>query len=150
MQINRRTFLHSLTVAVAVAAAGGAGVTLAQKTGRRALHSLPPDAYSNPVFSMSAKQFEPFIGQQVIATSSDGTAFRLGLSEVNNLDNQANAIGGAYGECFSLIFEGSDRLRLDQGVYEFTFNGLEPFSALLVPTGRRRRQFELIINHVTF
>jgi hypothetical protein len=37
---------------------------------------------------------------------------------------------------------------LDQGVYSMRAAGLDEFSALLVPTGRRAKEYEMIVNHL--
>jgi len=147
--MNRRNFLHSLTVAFAFAAAGGVNEVLAQKVHVRGLFPVPAEAYTNPLFSMSANQIEAFAGREFTVTAADGTRFGLTLKEVNAVERKTNAIRGSYGESFSLVFEGNDQLQLDQDVYDFAVDGMQPFSALVVPTGRRRKQYEIVVNHVT-
>jgi hypothetical protein len=68
---------------------------------------------------------------------------------VNSLEYQRNTINGYYGESFSLIFEAAPKTKLPQGRYEMTTDGLPGFTALVVPTGRRQRQFEIVINRIT-
>jgi hypothetical protein len=147
--MNRRNFLHSLTVAFTFAAAGGVNEVFAQKAGRGLLFPIPAEAYSNPLFSMSARQLEALIGREFTITASDGTSVGLVLKEVNSDERKTNAIRGSYGESFSLVFEGDEKLQLNQDIFDFAVDGMQPFSALVVPTGRRRKQYEIVINHVT-
>ena len=147
--MNRRNFLHSLTVAFAFAAAGGVNEVFAQKAGRGLLFPVPAEAYVNPLFSMSARQVETLIGREFTITASDGTSVGLVLKEVNSDERKTNAIRGSYGESFSLVFEGDEKLQLNQDIFDFAVDGMQSFSALVVPTGRRRKQYEIVINHVT-
>jgi hypothetical protein len=147
--MNRRNFLHSLAVASAFAAVGSTRGVLAQKPDRRGLFPVPAEAYSNSLFSMSPKQLEPLVGRVFTVTAADGSVSGLTLKEVNASEGKTNAIRGSYGESFSLIFEGEDKLQLDQDVFDFAVDGMAPFSALVVPTGRRRKQYEVVVNHVT-
>jgi hypothetical protein len=147
--MNRRNFLHSLAVASALSAAGSLSGVLAQKADRRGLFPVPADAYSNSLFSMRAKQLETLLGHEFTVTAADGSIFSLTLKEVNSSEGKTNAIRGSYGESFSLIFEGEEKLQLNQDVFDFAVDGMAPFSALMVPTGRRRKQYEIVVNHVT-
>ena len=150
MQITRRGFIQTLGSAAALIAAGGTfGAAFGQKKGRDVLFPIPVEAYSDPLFSMTAKQFEALLGQQFTVTLEDGDTIALTLTEVNTLDLIENTSGGYYGEVFSLIFEGSQRKTLSQGRYEMMVDGLAAFSALVVPTGRAQRQYEVIINRLS-
>jgi len=148
-QMNRRNFLHSLAVASAFAATGSVSRVLAQKGDGRGLFPVPAEAYSNSLYSMNSRQLEAFLGREFTVTAADGSGFGLTLREVNTAERKANAIRGSYGDSFSLIFEGEEKLQLEQDVFDFAIEGLEPFSALVVPTGRRRKQYEIVVNHVT-
>lgn len=150
MQITRRGFIHTLGSAAALIAAGGTfGTAFGQKKGRDVLFPIPIEVYSDPLFSMTAKQFEGLLGQQFTVTLEDGETIPLTLTEVNTLDLLENTSRGYYGEVFSLIFEGSQRKTLLQGRYEMMVDGLAAFSALVVPTGRAQRQYEVIVNRLS-
>ena len=150
MEITRRSFINSIGVATAFSVAGvNLTTVLAQKKNRDGLFLIPPEVYSEPLYSMTAKQFEVYIGNLFTVTDRDGRSVQLVLTEVNVLDQSGNTIRGYYGECFSLIFEGAGRRGLDQNTYEMRTDGLANFDALLVPTGRAQRQYEVIANRVT-
>jgi hypothetical protein len=150
MKITRRSFIQSAGGAAALLVAGSVLPTaLGQQKARNELFPIPPEVYPEPLFSMTAKQFEQFIGHSFSATPEGRRSVPLVLTEVNLLEYQQNTINGYYGESFSLIFEAQQRLTLSQDRYEMRTEGLPDFSALIVPTGRRRRQFEVIINRIT-
>ena len=149
MQITRRGFIHTLGCAAALFATGGTfGPAFGQRKRRDVLFPIPVEVYSDPLFSMTAKQFDALLGQPFTLTSEDGETIQLTLTEVNTLELLQNSSRGYYGEVFSLIFEGSKRQTLQQGRYEMMVDGLAPFSALVVPTGRAQRQYEVIINRL--
>jgi len=150
MQITRRNFIQSASGVAALLVAGNIlPAALGQQKARNELFPIPPEVYPEPLFSMTAKQFEAFIGRSFTATAEGRRGVTLMLTEVNSLEHQQNTIDGYYGESFSLIFEAQQRLTLSQDVYEMRSDGLPDFSALIVPTGRRRRQFEVIVNRIT-
>ena len=151
MKTTRRSFIQTLGSAFALTFAGGALVSDAfgQKKAAGELFEIPAEAYSNPLYSMTAKQFESYIGHSFTAVSEQGQTVSLVLTEVNRLERQQNTLQGYYGESYSLIFEGPDRVLLSQGSYEMNTDGLSGFSALVVPTGRRLRQYEVIVNRIT-
>ena len=149
MQLTRRGFIHTLGSAAAIFAAGGKlGSAFGQSKDGDVLFPIPVEVYSDPLFSMTAKQFETFLGHVFTATSEDGESIALTLTEVNPLELLQNTTRGYYGEVFSLIFEGSKRQTLLQGRYQMMVDGLAVFSALVVPTGRAQRQYEVIINRL--
>ena len=151
MKTTRRSFIQTLGSAFALTFAGGAFAS--NVTGQTKpdgdLFEIPAEAYTNPLSSMTAKQFDSYIGHSFTAVSQQGQTIHLVLTEVNLLERQPNTLRGYYGDSYSLIFEGPDRVLLTQGTYEMNTDGLSSFSALLVPTGRRQRQYELIVNRIT-
>ena len=149
MHTTRRDFLRVAGTAGMLATTGGFGSLFGQQRKTADLFPLPAEVYSQPLYSMTSKQFEQLIGRTFAALSASGRENRLVLTEVNRLERMQNTVGGYYGECYSLIFETSAKVRVTQDVYEMRADGLESFSALLVPTGRRQRQFEIIVNHLT-
>lgn len=149
MQITRRTFIHSATLASAFLISGNGLQAIAQKSDVPELFPIPAEAYADPLLSMTAKQLDQFIGQHFIVSVSDGRKIELVLTEVNDLTRLENSTRGYYGDCFSMIFEGPGRTRLTQGKYEFAADGLPSFTALVVPTGRRQREYEIVINRLT-
>jgi hypothetical protein len=98
---------------------------------------------------MTAAQFKSCIGQSFMASSDERRDVALILREVNPLEHQQNVLNGYYGESFSLIFEAQGKTKLPQGRYDMTSSGLPDFTALIVPTGRRQRQFEIVVNRIT-
>lgn len=147
MQFTRREFVQAACASAMMIAGGGLTKAFGQKeTGE--LFPVPPEAYADPLFSMTAKRFEPFIGNSFTVRLDEGRSVRVVLTEVNSLERSQNTIRGYYGDCFSLIFEGPKKNAFDQGTYEMQIDGLADFSALLVPTGQGRRQYELIVNRV--
>ncbi|PYT00797.1 MAG: hypothetical protein DMF63_05685 [Acidobacteria bacterium] len=97
---------------------------------------------------MNAKQVESFVGKAFAAKLDDGKTLDLVLTEVKNVVRKANTKRGYSGECYSAIFKTRGKESLSQGVYEMRTAGLNEFSALLVPTGRKRTEFELVVNHL--
>ena len=148
MQISRRNFLQATTTAVTFVAASGGLRVLGQKlTGD--LFPVPPEAYSDPLFSLTSRQAEAMIGTTFTATVPGGRTVRFTLTAVNVLARQGNILRGYYGESFSLIFESQQRVSLRQGVYKMSGDGVDWESVLLVPTGIERRHYEVMINHIT-
>jgi hypothetical protein len=148
MEISRRNFLRTAGSTVAfVAASGGLLVIGQQRAG--SLFPLPPEVYSDPLFSLTARQVEALLGTTFTATVGGGRSVRLTLTQVNPLERQANTLRGYYGESFSLVFESPERLKLTQGIYQITGGGLDVHSVLMVPTGIERKKYEVVINHLT-
>ncbi|HUR98114.1 MAG TPA: twin-arginine translocation signal domain-containing protein [Pyrinomonadaceae bacterium] len=151
MHITRRNFLHTLGTAVAVATVGITPKNVfGQKQESSNLFPIPAEVYSEPLYSMTAKQLKQFIGSDFTATSSRGETIDLVLTEVNAIERLPNSAGGFYGECFSLIFENKrKRSSLKQDTYEMGTTGMAPFSALVVPTDRLAKRNEVIVNHLS-
>jgi hypothetical protein len=150
MHINRRNFLHSIGAAATLTAFGGLQNIVGQKDETPSEFPIPAETYSQPLYSMTAKQFEQFIGREFSAAlPDDGGTVKLILTEVSPIERLPNATRGFYGESFSLVFELRGKRRLEQDTYEFRTQGLEQFSALLVPTDRLMKRYEIIVNHLT-
>ena len=147
MHITRRNFIQTISAAAAFFSIQGLN-TFGQRRVRNEVYSIPPEAYPEPLFSMTAKQFEPMVGQIFTATNAEGRLFNLTLSEVNRIERLQNTLGGYYGECFSLIFDGDERDSLSQDTYELHAGSVE-FPALVVPVGLHRKRYEVIVNHLT-
>jgi len=151
MQITRRNFLHNSSAALAlVGLGGGLKNVFGQKDVGSGLFPIPVDVYSHPLFSMTAKQLRSFIGREFLVSSSDGETLGLILVEVNSLERLSNSTRGFYGECFSLVLEGQEKRLLTQDNYEIRADGLQPFSALVVPTDRLKKRYELIVNRLSY
>ena len=148
MFLSRRTFIHSLGATLALAAFVDVKSVIAQK-GQQDLFPIPVETYSEPLFSMTLQQFEAIVGQRFTVLSPDGVSTELTLTEVTRIEPMTNTIRGFYGESYSLIFVNSRKERLIQDIYEFQTEGLSQFSALLVPTDRAQRQYQVIVNRVT-
>jgi hypothetical protein len=148
MQINRRNFLQSTAVALTfIVSSGGLRVFGQQQNGD--LFQVPAEAYSDPLFSLTAAHAGGLVGTTFTATAAGNRSVRLTLRQVNPLERQINTLRGYYGESFSLIFESQQRLRLGQGIYRLAGGGLDFESVLLVPTGIGGNQYEVLINHLT-
>src|SRR5688572_12579208 len=137
MQISRRNFLHNSGAALALMTLGGGlNSVLGQKDVESGLFSIPGDTYSHPLFSMTAKDLQSFIGSEFTVLSPDGVTMGLILTEVNPIERLSNSARGFYGECFSLVLESRGKQLLTQDTYEVRAGGLQPFSALVVPIDR--------------
>lgn len=146
MKINRRNFIQTVGTAAAVTVSGGGlmsaigqtaddGATLSLRNGRA-------------LFSMDATQVNGWVGQSFVAISPEGERMELVLAEVNRMWRDENAGRGYSGECFSAIFKNERTEDLAQGVYEMRGAGFDQFAALLVPTGRRRSELEMVVNRL--
>jgi len=147
MRITRRDFINAACASAILAASGSLTSSFGQKTNK--LFPIPGEAYADPLLSMSSNKFREFIGQTFKVTGEGIRPTPLVLTEVNLLERPQNTIGGYYGECFSLVFEGDLMRQLKQGSYSIETNGVPQFSALLVPIGMRRVKYEIVVNHIS-
>jgi hypothetical protein len=128
----------------------GNGAVFGQRSQKGTFFPIPAEAYTDPMYSMTAKQFEDYMGRSFVILFENGKSCEAVLTEVNVSENLQNTSTGVYGESFSLIFEiNNDEISLKQDIYIVSAPGIEPFSPLIVPTGRRSRQYEVVINHLT-
>ena len=141
MKFTRRHFVQTLGSAAAITAVNGCLHTALGQSGAKAV-------LSQGLFSMKADQARSLIGRSFSLKASDGIIGEMVLAEVNRIHRPANAARGYSGECFSLIFKSRRNRNFDQGIYEMRSEGIDQFSALLVPTGRRRMEYELVINRL--
>jgi hypothetical protein len=148
MQISRRNFIQTAGTAIAVIASAGGLRTFGQERSTD-LFPLPAEVYSEPLYSMTAREAEALLGTTFNVTIVGGRSVRLTLTEVKLLERQANTLRGFYGESFSLIFESPQKLKLNQGIYQIMGGGLDMNSVLLVPIGAERKKYEMVVNHVT-
>ena len=144
MKITRRNFVQTFgsAAAITVSAGGLQNVLGNVKAGSG------EQAASKTLFSMKPSQLKPFVGRVFTATCADGQTAELVLSEVNGVRRGANTGRGYSGECFSVIFNGRGGKRLGQGVYTMRSASLDEFMALIVPTGRRTKEYEVIVNRL--
>ena len=151
MHVTRRTFLHSaITASVTIAVIQNAGSVFGQKAVDENLYPIPVETYSHPLYSMTAKQFESFIGHAFSVTAPDGSVHNLVLTEVKLLERLGNSVRGYYGESFSLMLESrGGGATLSQDTYELRGEGGQQFSVLLVPVGRERKEYEVVMNRLT-
>ena len=148
MEISRRNFLQTVSATAAALAITGGGLrAFGQQKGD--LFPIPPEVYSETIFSLTAKQAEALLGTTFTATLAGGRTVRLTLTRVNPIQGDGNTLRGYYGESFSMIFESQQRLSLAQGTYRLTSGDLDMTSVLLVPIGLDRKQYEVMVNHVT-
>jgi hypothetical protein len=145
MKITRRNFVQTLGTAAALTVAGG---SVQSVLGNVAAEHGKLGSTAKTLFSMKSAQVNSFVGRTFIVSGTDGKTVGLVLSEVNGVRRSANSKQGYSGECFSVMFKGGAKESLDQGVYSMRAAGLDEFSALLVPTGRRAKEYEMIVNHL--
>ena len=148
MKITRRNFVQSLG-AVAAITVSGAGINSAFGFEKAAGESFAVPSASG-LFTMSESQVRKLVGRSFIGVPTEGDSVEFVLMEVNGIGREANDKRGYSGNCFSAIFAPtrSDR-SLDQGIYEMQSEGIDKFSGLLVPTGRRRQEYELVVNNLS-
>jgi hypothetical protein len=146
MKITRRNFVQALGTSMAIAVSGvGVNSTFGLATSEGAGFN---GSGANSLFKMTSAELKHFIGRRFVANSADGRRVDLVLAEVNNVSRPANSKRGYSGECFSVVFKGSAKEEFDQGIYEMKSAGVDGFSALLVPTSRGRREFEMVVNRL--
>ena len=150
MEITRRQFINAACASAVLAVSGGLTASYGQlKGGKSGLFPVPPEAYSDPLFSCTASQCRELIGHTFTVTREGLRPTSLILRQVIVNERSGNTLRGYYGDCFSLIFEGDGRRQLNQDSYLMETEGLRQFSALLVPVGIERTKYELIVNHIT-
>jgi hypothetical protein len=147
MKITRRNFDQSLGTVAAITVSG-VGANSAFGFQNADGKSIAGSSASG-LFAMSEDQVRNLVGRSFIAVAAEGRNVELVLTEVNSVRRPANAKRGYSGNCFSAIFKTKRNSTLDQGIYEMKSAGLDRFSALLVPTGRRRTEFELVVNNLS-
>ena len=145
MKITRRNFVQTLGTATAVTVSVGG---LHDVLGKASANAGELSASTRTLFSMKPAQVKSLIGRVFTATSSNGQTKKLVLSEVNGVGRRLNAKRGYSGECFSVIFKDSGEGRLGQDVYKMRSASTDEFTALLVPTGRRSKEYEIIVNRL--
>jgi hypothetical protein len=148
--ISRRNFVRNVAIGAGALYLTGGQAVFGQRRQKGSFFPIPPEAYTDLMYSMTAKQLEGYLGRSFIIVSESGKSYEAILTEVNLNEDLRNTSTGVYGESFSLIFEiNNDEVRLVQDVYTVSTPGIQQFSPLIVPTGRRSRQYEVIINHLT-
>lgn len=145
MKITRRNFVQVFGSAAAMIVSGGGLSSAFGSTSGKSSHL---SASSNTLFGMKANDVRRFVGRSFTVTAPDGTKSQLIMTEVNNLARRANEMRGYSGESFSMIFKCRGEERLAQGVYELGAPGIDEVSALIVPTSRRNREYEILVNRV--
>ena len=141
MKVNRRNFVKSIgTVAAITIGAGGS---------MEALGAVTSSHSKGGIFSMNANQVRGLIGRTFVVNSASGEKTSLVIAEVNGIERKLNTKRGYSGECFSVVFKREGGEPIAQGIYEMKAAGVAPFSALLVPTGRRQNHYEMIVNRIS-
>lgn len=147
MRITRREFINVACTSAALLLSGVP--SFGQRASKEKLFPVPPEAYANPLFSLTATKLSKFIGRTFTVTREGIPPTALVLLKVDELERSENTLRGFYGDCFSLIFEGNEGNQLAQESYLLETDGLTPFSALLVPIGPEHTKYELIVNRIT-
>lgn len=146
MKITRRNFVQVFGSAAAIIVSGGGFTSALGSTAGRSPHF---SSTSKTLFGLNSTDAEILLGRPFTATSPDNKTFQLVLTEVNNLARKANAQRGYSGESFSMIFECLGGERMPQGVYQLGAPEMGEVPALIVPTTRDSREYEIVVNHVT-
>lgn len=149
MKFTRRNFVQALGAAAAITAVDGClNTALGRSSTATDLFTTPVGGKLQTLFSLKADQARSLIGRAFVAKTPDGMTAEMVLAEVNKINRRVNSARGYSGECFSLIFKSRRNKGFAQGIYEMQSAGMDQFSALLVPTGRRGREYELVVNHL--
>ena len=146
MKITRRNFVQVFGSAAAMIVSGG-GLTSA--FGRAVSKNSLFSSSSKTLFGMKVSDVELLLGHSFTATAADGTRSELVMTEVNNLVRKANSTRGYSGECFSMIFECLGGKNIQQDVYQVASPEMDEVSAMIVPTTRDNREYEIVVNRVT-
>ena len=145
MKVTRRNFVKSIGTVAAISI--GAGGSL-EALGAVASSSLGSHA-GGGIFTLNAKQFRGLVGRTFVVNSANGEKTDLVLTDVNAIERKLNTKRGYSGECYSVVFKRKGGEPITQDVYEIRAAGVAPFSALLVPTGRRQNHYEMIVNRIS-
>lgn len=149
MKISRRFFLlHSGAAALTASIVLPVNRIYGQIVNTEPLFPIPPESEGDPLNYLRHEHFEAFINTVFEFEPDNGRAFNLKLVLVENLQLPANDKQGFQGESYSLVFEGSKKLKIHQGVYRVNHDTLGRFSLLIVPVGLVGNRFEAIINKI--
>ena len=109
---------------------------------------IPPESTNDALNYLRREHFEPFVNTIFEFQPDEGRAFTLKLVEVEKLSRSANEKQGLIGESFSLLFEGSKKMKIAQGTYHLNHDSFGKFSLFIAPVGLRGNRYEAIINRI--
>ena len=98
----------------------------------------------HPLYRRS--RFAPYLNTVFRTRSKAGAPVALKLEEIGELPSRS--LDREREDSFSLIFRGTGRGALPQGLYTLSHAGIGSFQLFLVPMGRRKqaRLYEAIVN----
>jgi len=123
MPQDRRRFLgHAAVAAAALFTLGRSGLSIAATVGA-----------TSPGFGLRALQ--GMVGRTFTLEQAHGSTASLRLAQVVPLKKTTGYADAALAreQCFTLVFQSAQRSTLAEGIYEFSSEGLAPFSAFMSP-----------------
>ncbi len=143
MAVTRRSFMKNGAL-VGLAA----GLPMKSAAEALAMTGSTPNPFSGGIFShldMAAfsRQLNTYF--RVRNPTTGATLKLVGITDWTKSSQKSTG-----GECFSLIFAGSDSRSLPQGTYSVEQSSLGTFSMLLVPSGKttNKRHYEAVFNRL--
>lgn len=149
MKITRRDFLLSSGAAAFTANFVLPATNIfGQTVKNEKVFPIPPESTVDALNYLRREHFETLLNTVFEFQPEEGRAFNLNLILVENLSLAANEKNGLRGDSFSLLFEGSKKAKIPQGVYQVNHDLLGKFSLFIVPVGLRGNRYEAIINRI--
>jgi hypothetical protein len=149
MKISRRNFLLNTGIAAVTAAVVFPAQNIfGQSLKTEQFFPIPPEATNDALNYLRREHFEPFVNTVFQFQPAEGRAFNLQLLTVENLTLGANQKQGMSGESFSLLFEGSKKIKVPQEIYQINHDALGSFPLFIAPVGLRGNRYEAIINRI--
>jgi len=149
MKITRRNFLlYSGAAALSATVVLPSKNVFGQSFKTEPLFPIPPESTDDALNYLRREHFEALVNTVFEFQSDDGRNSNLNLILVENLTLRANQKQGLTGDGFSLLFEGSKKAKIRQGVYQVKHDLLGKFSLFIVPVGLRVDRYEAIINRI--
>ena len=109
---------------------------------------IPSESSGDALNYLRREHFEALVNTDFDFQPDEGRPFNLKLLQVENLSRTANEKQGFRGDSFSLLFEGSQKAKIPQGVFQVNHDLLGKFSLFIVPVGLRGNRYEAIVNRI--
>lgn len=160
MNITRRRFIKTgalVTLAASVPFsssifAAQEKLAATQSGAKTGSFPIPYEASTDPTFNLTLASCASFLNTKFSFQIEPRKTISLTLVEINDLKaarGKRQAIVSDK-ECFSLVFAGSAKTPLPQGVYQLNHYALGKLSLLLVPVSRNQQRplYEAVINRL--
>jgi uncharacterized protein DUF6916 len=137
MPQDRRRFLgHAVVAAAALLTLGRSGLSVAAGAG------------ASPGFGLRALQ--GMVGRTFTLAQGGGSAVPLRLAQVVPLKKTTGYADAALAreQCFTLVFQSAQRSALAEGIYEFSSEGLAPFSAFMSPIRGDGVSYQVVFSRI--